>query len=88
MLSACGCLDQPEDRIHGVRLFAGAHGPDIIFPVGRQGGYRMQQGFSGQFLFFENHGKALAFEGSGVQDLIAAAGSGGERNQKHGLLEL
>ena len=40
-----------------------------------------------QFFFLQNHGEALTFEGTGIQDLIAAACLGRERDQKSRFLQ-
>ena len=42
-------------------------------------------GIGGYLLLLKNHAEALLFKRTGVQNLISAAGSGRERDQKTGF---
>ena len=60
---------------------------NIICPVSIQLRDCMEKTLCCQFFFLQNHGEALTFEGTGIQDLIAAACFGRERDQKSRLLQ-
>ena len=87
---ACKCLgeclfDQRTDPVDSAGLRTFFHGFDIFTAMFPEVGDGLGKCLLIHFCFFKDHGKALAFKGSGIKDLVPAAGLCRERDQERGL---
>ena len=78
----CVLADQVYDSSYGVHLVALTHGGDVVFTVLVEGLYGLKEGFLSQFFFLQDFAVSQAFEGTGVENLVSAAGICGKWNQK------
>ena len=87
LICSCAFLDQCQNAMDGIHLVSLCHGIYIGLAVRIQPADGGEEFFVGDFLFLEDHAVALALKGTGIQDLVAAARVGRQRDQKVRFVE-
>ena len=75
-------LDQTGNLFNRVHMAASGHCINKSLAFSIQLADCCEKSFLCDFFFFENHAEPLTLEGTGIEDLVTAAGIGRKRDQK------